>query len=157
MWKNSIKKFKLYFHWRMASIIWSTKFWDFGGKHHVYKCPCPKYSLCCSKDEKKNVLFYFEYFFFLPSLLCLYLRLIQLEIFHTNFDFGRSNYTFLDLGTLWIYYEACYGTDESETTFLRLKEPFLQGGRPNIMGFILTMVHRDMIFFPTTSPAFQAF
>ena len=62
---------------------------------------------------------------------------------------------FLDLGTLWIYYEACYGTDE--TTFLRLKEPFLQGGRPNIMGFILTMVHRDMIFFPTTSPAFQAF
>ena len=25
------------------------------------------------------------------------------------------------------------------------------------MGFILTMVHRDMIFFPTTSPAFQAF
>ena len=54
MWKNSIKKFKLYFHWRMASIIWSTKFWDFGGKHHVYKFPCPKYSLCCSKDGKKN-------------------------------------------------------------------------------------------------------
>ena len=153
MWKNSIKKFKLYFHWRMASIIWSTNFWDFGGKHEVYKFPCPKYWLYCSKDGKKIVGNIF-WIFFLP--VCIWgwfswryfiQTLILAIVVITPF--------FLDLGTLWIYYEACYGTDE--TTFLRLKEPFLQGGRPNIMGFILTMVHRDMIFFPNTSPAFQTF
>ena len=67
MWKNSIKKFKLYFHWRMASIIWSTNFWDFGGtgKHEVYKFPCPKYWLYCSKDGKKIVGNIF-WIFFLP-------------------------------------------------------------------------------------------
>ena len=156
MWKNSIKKFKLYFHWRMASIIWSTNFWDFGGKHHVYKCPCPKYSLCCSKDEKKMFYFILNIFSSFPlSSVCIW-GWFSWRYFIQTLILAVVITLFLDLGTLWIYYEACYGTDESETTFLRLKEPFLQGGRPNIMGFILTMVHRDMIFFPTTSPAFQA-
>ena len=107
---------------------------------------------------KKNVLLatYFE-FFFLP--VCIwgwfswryFIQTLILAFVITLF-FGFRNTVNLLWSLLWKFHN---GTDE--TTFLRLKEPFLQGGRPNIMGFILTMVHRDMIFFPTTSPAFQAF